>query len=327
MRHMSKIAITVRRFAVLPLGTGVLVLLVCAGQAQASPAPTVWMLSRTALNVIRTSTVSTFLGSDTVYQVSDPGFGDSAVTSSAVISYHEYDGAQARTDVETQGKLPSHSEAIVLDQENWNGGCPAAKGTPQYQTCTSAPDLANPIRGATEAAQAVQQHNKRYPKAPLTLIVTPGLDLFQSNALGCSLGQSAADLAQCYLNYHMAFKMAAIPGVAVIDLQAQSLESDPGLSSVTAGSYWRFVSKAAAQAQSGAKSAGKTIVILAGLSTYTNTSATPTKCQIEQSAINVLPLVSGFWMNVPADGTKPPNYGEAEAIMVSAHNDKLSNNC
>jgi hypothetical protein len=111
---------------------------------------------------------------------------------------------------------------------------------------------------------------------------------------------SGAPVAQCYLNYNMAGRMAAIPGVAVIDLQAQSLEGDPGTAFNSPGSYWNFVDQATAQAQAGATSAGKSIVILSGLSTDPNVSPAPSLCNIEQSANNVQPsLVSGFWMNVP----------------------------
>jgi hypothetical protein len=279
----------------------------CAIQAQAiqalaSQAPAAWMLSTTALqSVIANPTVAQGLSSATVYQVSDSISDNTPVTSNAILSYHEYSGERAAIDV-NNGRLSSNTRAIVLDQENWQGTCPSGG------TCTPAYDLAHPVAAATQAAQAVQAHNQAHPSAPLTLIVTPGLDLFNSGALACPSGTT---IAECYLNYNMAGRMAAIPGVAVIDLQAQSLEGDPGTSFNSAGSYWNFVYQAAAQAQAGAASAGKSIVILAGLSTRPNVSPTPSLCDIEQSAGNIQPLVSGFWMNV-TDG----NYPEAEEAMT-----------
>jgi hypothetical protein len=291
----------------------------CAGQAQASQEPAIWMLSRTALqNVIGNQAVATDLGSDTVYQVSDPASDDTAVTSNAIISYHEYSGAKAASDV-ANGVLPDGTGAIVLDQEDWNDTCP---GYPTV-SCTSPYDLAHPAGGATEAAQAVQEHNQMPGSAPLTMIVTPGLDLFEKSALGCSLGYTTADLAQCYLNYNMAGKMAAIPGVAVIDLQAQSLEGHPGEPATSCGTtitYWNFVCQAAGQAEAAAENAGKTIVILAGLSTDPNTSSTPSECDIQTSAQNVESLVSGFWMNVPDASTNPDAYSEAEEVMLDEGN-------
>jgi hypothetical protein len=297
--------------------TAAIMLPLCAGQAQASQEPAVWMLSRTALqNVIRNRTVATDLGSDTVYQVSDPGSDDAAATSNAIVSYHEYSGAKAASDV-ANGDLPGETGAIVLDQEDWNNTCP---GYPTV-SCTSPYDLDHPVGGAMQAAQAVQAHNQMPGAASLTLIVTPGLDLFEKSALGCSLGYTTADLAECYLNYNMAGKMAAIPGVAVIDLQAQSLEGHPGKPATSCGTtitYWNFVCEAAGQAEAAAESAGKTIVILAGLSTDPNTSSTPSECDIQTSAQNVESLVSGFWMNVPDASTNPDAYPEAEDVMLDA---------
>ena len=170
-----------------------------------------------------------------------------------------------------------------------------------------------------------------HPSAPLTLIVTPGLDLFSDGDLPCSGGVT---IAQCYLNYDMAGKMAAIPGVDVIDLQAQSLEGDPGnpsagcpttsATSTAPLSYWNFMCQAAAQAQAAAQKAGKSIVIVAGLST--DPSVTPTPClgEIEQSASNVQSLVSGFWMNVPGSD---PNYTEACDIMTNIMTGQSGGTC
>jgi hypothetical protein len=99
----------------------------------------------------------------------------------------------------------------------------------------------------------------------------------------------------------MAGKMAAIPGVDVIDLQAQSLETTPG-------TYESFVEQASAQA----KKANSSIVVLAGLSTSPNSSTSPTAGELEQDASAVQPYVSGFWMNIP-DGDN----AMAEAVMIA----------
>jgi len=273
-------------------------------QADATVAPAVWMLSTAALqNVIGNQTVAQGLGTATVYQVSDSISDNTPVTSNAILSYHEYSGARAASDVDN-GRLSSNTGTIVLDQEDWQGSCPGGG------TCTSAYDLAHPVGGATQAAQAVVAYNQAHPSAPLTLIVTPGLDLFNNGALGCTSGT----IASCYLSYNMAGRMAAIPGVSVIDLQAQSLEGDPGTTFNSAGSYWNFVYQAAAQAEASAASAGKSIVILAGLSTHPNVSPTPSLCDIEQSANNVQSIVSGFWMNIP--DADPAYYAEAEQAMA-----------
>lgn len=256
-----------------------------AAQAQASSTPTVWMLSRTALaGVTANATVAKGLSSDTVYQVSNPEATDTAVTSNAVISYHEYGGAQAASDV-NGGNLPAGTKAVVLDQEDWKGTCVGSAA------CTPQSDLDNPVKYATEAAAAAQKHG-------LTMIVTPGLDLFDGDGtLPCS-----SSLYQCYLSYNMAGKMAAIPGVDVIDLQAQSLETDPS-------TYESFVMQASAQA----KKANPKIVVLAGLSTSPNIPPpAPTTGQLETDASNVQSYVSGFWMNIP-DG----NNTMAEKVMIA----------
>jgi hypothetical protein len=99
----------------------------------------------------------------------------------------------------------------------------------------------------------------------------------------------------------MAGKMAAIPGVDVIDLQAQSLETTPS-------TYKSFVEQASAQA----RKAKPSIVVLAGLSTSPNTPASPTASQLEQDASAVQPYVSGFWMNIP-DGDN----AMAEKIIIA----------
>jgi hypothetical protein len=253
-------------------------------QADATSAPTVWMLSRSALEgVTADAAVATALSSDTVYQVSDPGANDTPATANAIVSYHEYSGEQAASDV-SSGNLPARTAAIVLDQEDWQGTCVGST------TCTPQSDLDNPVGYATEAAAATM-------KAGLTMIVTPALDLFDGDGtLPCT-----SSLYECYLSYNMAGKMAAIPGVDVIDVQAQSLETEPS-------TYKSFVEQASAQA----KAANPGIVVLAGLSTSPNTPTAPTLAQIEKCGSDALPYVSGFWMNVP-DG----NYAWAEDIMTS----------
>jgi hypothetical protein len=258
--------------------------LLSAVQARASSAPTVWMLSRTALaGVTANAAVARSLSSDTVYQVSNPEATDTKATSNAGISYHEYGGAQAASDV-NEDNLPAGAKAIVLDQEDWKESC-AGSGT-----CTPQSDLDNPVKYATEAAAATK-------KTGLTMIVTPALDLFDgTGTLPCS-----TSYYKCYLSYNMAGKMAAIPGVDVIDLQAQSLETTPG-------TYKSFVEQASAQA----KKANSSIVVLAGLSTSPNTPTSPTAGQLEQDASAVQPYVSGFWMNIP-DGDN----AMAEAVMIA----------
>jgi hypothetical protein len=242
------------------------------------------MLSRTALaGVTANVAVAGSLSSDTVYQVSNPEATDTKATSNAVISYHEYGGAQAAGDV-SGDNLPAGDKAIVLDQENWKGSCAGSA------SCTPQSDLDNPVRYATEAAAATK-------KAGLTMIVTPALDLFDgAGTLPCSTSYD-----KCYLSYNMAGKMAAIPGVDVIDLQAQSLETTPS-------TYKSFVEQASAQA----RKANPSIVVLAGLSTSPNTTASPTASQLEQDASTVQPYVSGFWMNIP-DGDN----AMAEEVMTT----------
>jgi hypothetical protein len=252
------------------------------------------MLARGALQGVTDAStgnqqVATGLGSDTVYQVSDPEATDTPVTANAIVSYHEYSGGQAAVDVGL-GNLPTGTQAIVLDQEDWQGTC---QGSP---TCTPQDELDDPVGAATTAAAATMSANP-----PLTLIATPGLDLFDgTGTLPCT-----QKLYLCYLSYNMAGKMAAIPGVDVIDLQAQSLEATPG-------TYESFVEQASAQA----KAANPNIVVLSGLSTDPNTNPQPTVKQIETCASYVFSnsYVSGFWMNIPNGSS---GYAEAEQIMLS----------
>jgi hypothetical protein len=272
------------RLAGLALAAVAALLPLSAAGAQTSSKPTVWMLSRTALaGVTANATVAASLKSETVYQVSNPGATDTAVASNAVISYHEYGGAQAASDVKG-GKLPAGTRAIVLDQEDWKGSCQGSA------TCTPTSDLDNPVKYAAQAAAATYN-------AKLTIVVTPALDLFDgTGTLPCS-----STLDQCYLDYNMAGKMAAIKGADVIDIQAQSLETDTS-------AYKTFVMKASEQA----RKANSSIVVLAGLSTSPNTPASPTVSELETDAAEVQPYVSGFWMNIP-DGDN----AMAEKVMIA----------
>ena len=130
------------------------------------------------------------------------------------------------------------------------------------------------------------------------MIVTPALDLFDgTGTLPCS-----STLDQCYLNYNMAGKMAAIKGVYVIDIQAQSLETDKE----------RLQDLCKMKASEQAKNANSSIVVLAGLSTSPNTPASPTVSELRQDAAEVQPYVSGFWMNIP-DGDN----AMAEKVMIA----------
>jgi hypothetical protein len=241
-----------------------------AASAQTAP-PTVWMFARTALvGVESNATVAKGLSSDTVYQVSNPASTDTPATSNAIVSFHTY-GGTATASLINGGKLPAGTRAIVLDQEDWQGSCASGSGDP----CTPQADLNNPVAGATTASTAAKAKG-------LTMITTPALDLFDgSGSLPCS-----TSYWQCYLNYDLAGKEAAVSNV--IDIQAQSLETTPA-------TYLSFVQQAAAQA----RAANPAVVVLAGLSTSPNTDATPSAAQLEQDVSSTRGTVSGFWFNIP----------------------------
>lgn len=250
------------------------------GTAQMQGVSSTWILSRTALaGVTKNSQVAAGLASDPAYQVSNPSSTDTPVTSTTIVSYHTYGGAATVRLLEDHNALPAKTKAILLDQENWEGSCISSPADP----CTPSTDLKNPVTYATEASQAVHA-------AGLTFVTAPAIDLFGSGQLPCSV-----KYWQCYLNYDMAGKMAAISDV--IDIQAQSLGDTPA-------TYQSFVDQAAAQA----RAANPKVVILAGLST-SDASAS----QMETDVADTSNVVSGYWMNVPDD-----NYTAAEQVMSAA---------
>lgn len=143
-------------------------------------------------------------------------------------------------------------------------------------------EQAHPGAAMSEAAALAHRHH-------LAFLAAPGLDLTSVLAPGAS-GRAGA-----YLRLGLARDAARVADV--VDIQAQSLERNPG-------TYAAFVAAAAGQA----RAANPAVVVLAGLSTNPP-GLPPTARQLAASARRGLGSVDGFWMNVPVRGHACPACG------------------
>lgn len=144
---------------------------------------------------------------------------------------------------------------------------------------TPAAEQRDPASYYQQAAAVAHAHH-------LIFIATPAMDLV--NATG-----KATDATKTFLTRDI--DGAAAKYADVIDIQAQSLERNTT-------TYQQFVQQAAAQI----RSANPHVAVIAGLSTNPHGSAiTPDMLVSDMTAVSG--VASGFWMNIPDQGTSCPN--------------------
>jgi hypothetical protein len=92
----------------------------------------------------------------------------------------------------------------------------------------------------------------------------------------------------------------------VVELQAQSLERDPG-------TYTSFLRAAAAQA----RAASPGVTVLAGLSTNPPGAAVAAR-QLTAAIQGTRGLVDGYWMNIPGQGSQCPGCNSPRPDLARA---------
>lgn len=238
------------------------------GQATGHQAAPAWLLTRSALAVLAADpAVRAELRRSRVYELLQPGQQPlPAVTADLVVVFAS---ATALEEAVTGGQLPAATYGVLYDPEAWSF-------TPEAEQ-------RDPVRAATQAAAVAHAHGLRF-------IVTPALNL--TTVLGPGGPQPRW---RQFLGLDLVGRLAAVADV--IELQAQSLERDPG-------TYAAFVRAAAAQATS----ANPRISVLAGLST--NPPGTPVDSHNLTDAIEATrSMVDGYWLNIPGQGPRCPTCG------------------
>ncbi|MHB8189384.1 MAG: hypothetical protein ACYDHP_02945 [Ferrimicrobium sp.] len=139
-------------------------------------------------------------------------------------------------------------------------------------------NLSSAVSSAVRIVHAAHRSLLTAPAVDLAKVLKPGLPIAQGFLESGALAASARN-------------------VAGVDIQAQSLEDDPSR-------YLAFVSAAAAAI----KAVNPQAAIYAGLSTNPSGHHVSSKTLLEDVHAT-LPLVTGFWLNVPGGGAKCPRCG------------------
>lgn len=224
-----------------------------------------WMMTRAALStMLSASDVGSRLDQRHIYEILQPGqqplTGVSAIPVVTVSSLASLRTALADHQIPAGG-------AVLYDCENWS--------------FTPTAEQRDPVQAATEAADLAHANGLKF-------IVAPALDLMTVLA-----SHTPGQDWQRYIRLGLAGAMAKVADV--VELQAQSLERDPG-------TYAAFVSQATAQA----KAANPRITMLAGLST--NPPGTVVTSSMLTAAIaSSESVVDGYWLNIPGPGPRCPN--------------------
>ena len=168
----------------------------------------------------------------------------------------------------------------TLDKNRLDPGIRAVIYDAEHWAQTPVTEQRDPVTYYQKAAKVAHAHG-------LTFIATPAMDLVNAT------GQKATNPTAQFLSENI--DGGAARSADVLDIQAQSLERDTA-------SYRDFVTKAAAQA----RSANPAVTVIAGLSTNPHGSAiTPDMLVSDMTAM--AGTASGFWMNIPDQGTDCPD--------------------
>jgi hypothetical protein len=225
----------------------------------------IWMLTRAALaELIADPDIRGGLDGSSVYEIVRPGQEPLAGFDAAVTV--TFPSLAALSHAVTAGRLPADTRAVLYDPEAWS--------------FTPAAEQRDPVQAARRAADLARAHG-------LQLIVAPALNLTAVLARG-----SAAPRWRQFLDLQLAARTAKVADI--IELQAQSLERDPG-------TYATFVREAAAQA----RAANPSVTVLAGLSTNPP-GAVVASDQLVDAIRASRSSVDGYWLNVPGPGPRCP---------------------
>ena len=224
-----------------------------------------WLLTRSALaQLLADPTVRAELQAAKVYEILQPG--QQALAGFAAEPVVTFASAAALEDAVTGGQIPAGTYGVLYDPEAWS--------------FTPAAEQRDPVLAATAAAAVAHGHGLR-------LIVTPALNLTAVLQPG-----SIQPRWRQFLDLNLVGNLARVADI--IELQAQSLERDPG-------TYAGFVTAAAAQASA----ANPAVTVLAGLST--NPPGAPVSSQYLTAAIQATrSVVAGYWLNIPGQGPRCP---------------------
>lgn len=236
-----------------------------AGTLPATDAQAAWMMTRDALStMLSASDVGSRLQHREIYEILQPGQQPLAgVNAVPVVTVSSVAGLQTAL---ADHQVPAGG-AVLYDCENWS--------------FTPASEQRDPVQAATEAASLAHANGLKF-------IVAPALDLMTVLA-----AHTPGQDWQRYIRLGLAGAMAKVADV--VELQAQSLERDPG-------TYASFVSEATAQA----RAANPRITMLAGLST--NPPGTVVTSSMLTAAIASSESdVDGYWLNIPGPGPRCPD--------------------
>lgn len=181
--------------------------------------------------------------------------------------YSSYAAMQHAFD---DGSAPT-SGAVLYDNERW-------KFTPDAEK-------ADPARFTMMAAQLVHAHGLLFIATPamnLAGFIKPGPGKAGEKYLALGIPRDAARYADA------------------IDIQAQSLQSDPD-------AYARLVREAAAQA----REANPKVIVIAGLTTRNRPDGSPPTADDLMHAVDATRGVAdGYWLNIPVKSEYCPNCGD-----------------
>ena len=225
-----------------------------------------WMLTRAALAQVMTEpTIAAGLERSRVLEILRPGQQPLAAAGAQPVmtfwSISQLDQAVSG------GQVPAGTRSVLYDPEAWS--------------LTPRAEQLDPAAAAQRAAQLAHAHG-------LSLIVAPALDLTTVGP-----GPAHGPLWQRFLQRGLAGAIARVADV--VELQAQSLERDPG-------TYDSFLRAAAAQA----RAANPGVTVLAGLSTNPP-GAVVAAGQLTAAIQGTRGLVDGYWMNIPGQGSQCPS--------------------
>ena len=236
-----------------------------------------WMLTRAALTQVMTEpAIAAGLDRSRVLEILRPGQQPLAAAGAQPVmtfwSVTQLDQALSG------GQVPAGTRSVLYDPEAWS--------------LTPRAEQLDPAAAAQRAAQLAHAHG-------LSLIVAPALDLTTVGS-----GPARGPLWQRFLQRGLAGAMAK--AADVVELQAQSLERDPG-------TYTSFLRAAAAQA----RAASPGVTVLAGLSTNPP-GAVVAAGQLTAAIQGTRGLVDGYWMNIPGQGSQCPGCNSPRPDLARA---------
>ncbi len=178
--------------------------------------------------------------------------------------------------------IPARVGAVLIDLESWS--------------LTPATDKSDPVAAYATAWQAVQAYNAscRDGGAPLLVVAAPATDLVSVLDPDAGPGQKY----QAFLSLGLASGIA--PSCDVFEIQSQGSEMDASL-------FAQFVDGAAAQARAGKSG----VALYAGISTNPSGQRADAGV-IDGDLLSTFGTVSGYWLNIPAQGPACPNCGAAQ---------------